>query len=81
LTNLGAEEEVQFNERDFLLLNTANAAYPPRSGDVIDGALGRGTLPPGEGLEGRLVFEVIAGEVDLVLAWEGEGGSRYIYLE
>ncbi len=82
LTNLpNAEGEVNFNERDFLLLNASNAAYPPLTGDVIDGALGRGTLPPGEGLEGRLVFEVIADERDLVLAWEGEGGSRYIYLE
>lgn len=81
LTNLGTENEVKFNERDFLLLNVSNEAYQPLSGDVIDGALGRGTLPPGEGLEGRLVFEIIAGERDLVLAWEGEGGSRYIYLE
>jgi hypothetical protein len=81
LTNLGAEGEIEFNERDFLLLNVSNEAYQPLSGDVIDGALGRGTLPPGEGLEGRLVFEIIAGERDLVLAWEGEGGSRYIYLE
>jgi hypothetical protein len=80
LVNLG-EEEVNFDERDFLLLNASNEAYPPLAGDMIDGALGRGTLPPGEGLEGRLVFEVIADERDLVLAWEGQGGSRYIYLE
>jgi hypothetical protein len=81
LTNLGTKDEVKFNERDFLLLNASDEAYQPLSGDVIDGALGHGTLPTGEGLEGRLVFEVIAGESDLILAWEGEGGSRYINLE
>ena len=81
LVNLG-EAETDFNERDFLLLNSFEEAYQPLAGaDVVDGALGRGTLPPGEGLEGRLAFEIIAGERDLVLTWEGSGGSRYIYLE
>jgi hypothetical protein len=81
VVNIG-QEDIKFNERDFLLLNQREEAYEPLAGgDVIDGVLGRGSLPPGEGLEGRLVFQVLAGEGDLVLAWEGDGGSRYIYLE
>ncbi len=81
MVNLG-EEEANFNERDFLLLNGFEEAYQPMSGDVVDGALGRGSLPPGEGLEGRLAFEVIVGERDLVLTWDdGENGARYIFLE
>lgn len=80
LVNLG-EAEVDFNERDFLLLNSFEEAYQPQAGDVVDGALGRGSLPPGEGLEGRLAFEVIAGERDLVLTWDDGSGARYIFLE
>jgi hypothetical protein len=81
LVNLG-EAEADFNERDFLLLNSFEEAYQPLAGDVVDGALGRGSLPPGDGLEGRLAFEVIAGERDLVLTWDdGEGEARYIFLE
>jgi len=80
MVNLG-EEEADFNERDFLLLNAFEEAYQPLAGDVVDGALGRGSLPPGEGLEGRLAFEVIAGERDLVLTWDDGGGGRYIFLE
>ncbi|MFN8454704.1 MAG: DUF4352 domain-containing protein, partial [Anaerolineae bacterium] len=81
VVNLG-NEEIRFNERDFLLLNQNDEAYEALAGsDLIDGVLGRGSLPPGEGLEGRMVFQVRTGERDLVLAWEGEGGSRYIYLE
>lgn len=80
MVNLG-EEEANFNERDFLLLNAFEEAYQPLAGDVVDGALGRGSLPPGEGLEGRLAFEVIAGERDLVLTWDDGGGGRYIFLE
>ncbi|GAB4416831.1 MAG: hypothetical protein Fur0044_12330 [Anaerolineae bacterium] len=80
MVNLG-EEEADFNERDFLLLNAFEEAYQPSAGDVVDGALGRGSLPPGEGLEGRLAFEVIAGERDLVLTWDDGGGGRYIFLE
>ena len=81
LVNLG-EEEGKFNERDFVLLNALEEAYLPAIGAVA-GALGRGSLPPGEGLEGRLVFEVIAGEFDLILLWEpgGEAQPRYLYLE
>jgi hypothetical protein len=81
LVNLG-DTDVDFNERDFLLLNGFEEAYQPLAGaDVGEGALGRGTLPPGEGLEGRLAFEIIAGERDLVLTWESPGGTRYIFLE
>lgn len=81
VVNLG-DQDIKFNERDFLLLNQNEEAYESLAGsDLIDGVLGRGSLPPGEGLEGRMVFQIRAGEQDLVLAWEGEGGSRYIYLE
>lgn len=80
MVNLG-EAETDFNERDFLLLNAFEEAYQPLAGDVVDGALGRGSLPPGEGLEGRLAFEVITGERDLVLTWDDGGGGRYIFLE
>jgi hypothetical protein len=80
LVNLG-QTESNFNERDFLLLNSFEEAYQPQAGGVVDGALGRGSLPPGEGLEGRLAFEIIAGERDLVLTWDDGSGARYIYLE
>lgn len=81
IVNLG-DKDIKFNERDFLLLNQNEEAYESLTGNnLIDGILGRGSLPPGEGLEGRMVFQTRAGERDLVLAWEGEGGSRYIYLE
>lgn len=80
MVNLG-EEETDFSERDFLLLNAFEEAYQPLAGDVVDGALGRGSLPPGEGLEGRLAFEVISGERDLVLTWDDGSGGRYIFLE
>jgi hypothetical protein len=81
VVNLG-DEDIKFNEREFLLLNQNEEAYESLAGsDLIDGVLGRGSLPPGEGLEGRMVFQIRVGEQDLVLAWEGEGGSRYIYLE
>jgi hypothetical protein len=82
LVNLG-DAEIDFNERDFLLLNSFEEAYQPvAGGNVLDGALGRGTLPPGEGLEGRLAFEVLTGERDLVLTWDDRvGGGRYIFLE
>lgn len=81
LVNLGAEE-AEFNERDFSLLNAYEEAYQPIPG-VVDGALGRGSLPPDAGLEGRLVYEIAAGEVDLVLQWDGGPDTqlRYIWLE
>lgn len=80
MVNLG-DAETDFNERDFLLLNSFEEAYQPQAGDVVDGALGRGSLPAGEGLEGRVAFEVIAGERDLVLTWDDGSGARYIFLE
>lgn len=80
LVNKG-EQDVTFNERDFLLLNNYQDAYAPAVG-AIAGALGRGTLPPNEGLEGRLVFEIIAGEQSHRLLWEPVDSSpRYLYLE
>jgi hypothetical protein len=81
LVNLG-EEEISFNERDFTLRNPYDEEYDPITG-VVDGALGRGSLPGGSGLEGRLVFEVVAGEFDLVLVWDvgPDSEPRYIYLE
>lgn len=82
LVNLGDEEEASFNERDFVLVNAFEEAYEPAIGSVT-GALGRGSLPPGEGLEGRLVFEVIEGEIDLLLVWDPgrDNEPRYIFLE
>jgi len=81
LVNLG-ESDANFNESDFLLLNVFEEAYQSTPG-AVTGALGRGILPPGEGLEGRLVFEVVAGEIDLVVLWEpgGEAQPRYLYLQ
>jgi len=76
--------DAQYSDSDFLLLNDFQEAYVPVSGDnIIDGALVRGTLRPGEGLQGRLVFEVLAGEPLLVLVWEprdGSSTSRYVEL-
>lgn len=81
LVNLG-DGNVDFDERNFMLLNRLQEAYVPTRG-TIDGALGRGVLPPDTGLQGRLVFEVAAGEFDLVLAWDNGPDSepRYILLE
>ena len=81
LVNLG-DQDISYSERNFSLLNQHNEAYTPTPG-AVDGALNRGTLPAGEGLEGRLVFEVIAGEPELILAWEGgqDSQTRYIYLQ
>jgi hypothetical protein len=81
LLNLG-EEKAIFNERDFMLLNGFEEVYAPALG-AIAGSLGRGDLPPGEGLEGRLVFEVKQGESDLRMLWEPapDAEPRYIYLE
>ncbi len=82
LVNLG-EEEAPFNERDFSLVAArGNEQYIPVPG-AVDASLGRGSLDAGTGLEGRLVFEVAASPVDLILAWEGgtEADPRYIDLE
>jgi hypothetical protein len=85
LVNLGTEE-ASFNERDFVLVNEEEKGYEPTVGaiNIRDGALGRGTLPPNEGLEGRLVYEIVAAETNLRLVWEPSGRDvtpRYIYLE
>lgn len=80
LVNLGLEE-APFNERDFMLLNGFEEAYEPKLG-AITGSLGRGALTAGEGLEGRLVFEVRQDESDLRVWWQTrEAEPRYIYLE
>jgi len=80
LVNLG-EETASFNERDFSLLNSFQEVYPATVG-AVTGALGRGSLPPSEGLEGRLVFEVIEGDLDLRLLWEPrDAEARYLYLQ
>lgn len=81
LVNVG-EEEVDFNERDFRLLNSFEEEFPATVG-AIEGSLGRGTLPANEGLEGRLVFEAPANEPDWQLFWAPDRDSepRYLYLE
>lgn len=81
LVNLG-DEDATFNERDFLLLNSYEEAYEPALG-AVTGALGRGTLPPNEGLEGRLVYQVIENELDLRLLWDvgRDSSPRYLYIE
>lgn len=80
LVNRG-EENTNFNERDLKVLNGFQDAYEPSLG-AIAGALGRGTLPPNEGLEGRLVYEVVTGEPDLRLLWEApDSAPRFIYLQ
>ena len=80
LVNMG-ENDADFSERDFLLVNAYEEAYAATPG-AIAGALGRGTLPPNEGLEGRLVYETTAGEIDLQLLWESpESTPRYIWLQ
>lgn len=83
LVNLG-DQEVDYSESDFQLINSFQEAYTvsPATG-AVDGALGRGALAPGEGLEGRLTFDLLAGEVNLVLGWQGgrEVKPRYIYME
>jgi len=83
LVNLGSEE-ANFNEGDFILINEFEEAYSiSPSASAVDGALGRGKLGPDEGLEGRLVFDLLAGEFNMVLGWEGgrDTTPRYIYME
>lgn len=83
LINKG-DQEVGYSESDFKLINQFQEAYTvsPAAG-VVDGALGRGVLAPGEGIEARLTFDLLAGEVNLVLGWQGgrEVEPRYIYME
>ncbi|MCB0163467.1 MAG: DUF4352 domain-containing protein [Anaerolineae bacterium] len=81
IVNLG-DEDATFNERDFLLLNSFEEAYDPVLG-AVTGALGRGTLPPNEGLEGRLVYQIIENELDLRLLWDvgRDSEPRYLFIE
>ena len=83
LENLNPDEDVDYREEDFLLLNGYNEAYPPITpGDtVIDDALGRGILRPEQGLEARLVFEILAGEPELIMEWKTrDSEGRYFSL-
>lgn len=81
MVNLG-EDILKYNERDFVLLNNFEESFDAMPG-VVDGALGRGELEGGVGLEGRMVFEAPAGELDLVLRWDGGPGTkpRFIFLQ
>lgn len=81
IVNLG-DEDATFNERDFKLLNSFEEAYDPALG-AVTGALGRGTLPPNEGLEGRLVYQIIENEVDLRLLWDvgRDSSPRYLFIQ
>ncbi|MDX1520763.1 MAG: DUF4352 domain-containing protein [Anaerolineae bacterium] len=83
LVNLG-EQEISFSESDFILINEFQEAYSVSPmASAVDGALGRGSLAPGEGLEARLVFDLLLNEVNLVLGWEAgrDITPRYIYIE
>lgn len=83
LINLGSEE-ISYNESDFVLINPAQEAYQVSPATAtVDGALGRGQLGPNEGLEARLVFDILAGESNLVLEWKAgrEVQPRYIFIE
>ena len=83
LVNLG-EEEVSFNETEFRLINSQEQAYAiSTSSGLVDGALGRGRLEPGQGIEGRLVYDLALGETNLILEWEGghEVQPRYMYVQ
>ena len=83
LENLDPDADANYREEDFLLLNRYNEAYPPMTpGDtIINDALGRGKLRPEQGLEARLVFEILAGESELTLEWKDrESTGRYFSL-
>ncbi len=79
-----SNEDVGYSESEFLLINSFEEAYQvsPASASV-NGALGRGTLAPGEGIEGRVTFDLVANEINLTLEWSGgrDAQPRYIYLE
>ena len=80
LVNLG-ENDAEFSERDFMLINAYEEVYAATPG-AIAGSLGRGVLPANEGLEGRLVYETAAGEVELQLLWEAvDSTPRFILLQ
>jgi hypothetical protein len=82
LENLNPDQDAEYSASDFILLNDYQEAYIPVAGEeIIDGALDRGTLGPDERLQGRLVFEVLADESLLVLAWEPrDSASRFVEL-
>ena len=76
-----SDEDVRYSEQDFSLLNSPEQGYAPiPGGTVIEGALGNGKLKPEETEQGRLVFEVLAGELELVLVWEAGDSTRFISL-
>jgi hypothetical protein len=84
LENTGSAE-VKYSERDFLLLNRMGDAYKSLPGStIIDQPLDKGSIRSEEGVEGRLVFEVLAGEPELTLSWNGNGSNvnpRFIALQ
>lgn len=85
LENLSSED-VKYSLEDFTLINVNDEAYQPTAGDtLIQGALKRsGKLGTEKSIEGRLVFEVVAGEPELTLAWQPEGDNvqtRFIALQ
>jgi len=83
LVNLGTED-ASYNESDFLLINQDEEAYTisPLAASV-EGALSRGKLAPEEGAQGRLVFDLVAGEFTMILGWEGgrDATPRFIFME
>lgn len=83
LINLG-DEDVTYDDRNFSLINQRQEAYivSTAASPSVEGALGTGTLAPNEGIEGRLVFEVVQGEFNLILEWTGRNAEpRYLYIE
>lgn len=83
LINLGSDD-ITYDERSFSLINQQQEAYivSTAAAPSVEGALGTGTLAPNEGIEGRLVFEVVQGEFNLILAWAGRNAEpRYLYIE
>jgi hypothetical protein len=85
LENLSSQD-VKYTLGDFSLINTNDEAYQPTADDtLIQGALKKsGKLGAEKSIEGRLVFEVVAGEPELTLAWQPEGDNvqtRFIALQ
>ncbi len=83
LVNLSSDT-ASFSDSDFFLINQNSEQYAiSPAAPAVEGYLGRGSLEPNEGIEGRLVFDVRAGEFDLVLEWAGgrDVAPRYMYIE
>jgi hypothetical protein len=83
LINL-SDETISYSSNDFRLINSQEQAYATSPAmAAVDNPLGRGSLEPTQGIQGRLVFDLIAGETDLVLEWQGDRNAqpRYIYVE